>query len=230
VGVVNPHHSTEEVVNPHQASKMLLGRHALAAEAVHRPAMAGFGHVAVGVVSGRLHGTWSGRKLLLGLLVFAFLGMLPDFDVILVALGADDRGLLGHRGVSHTPMFALAAGLLAALITWARGQRRPIGRGLVVALVVCSHCILDALTQDGRGMMFLWPLSADRFHFPWRPIPDAPRGWQFFSAIGLRHFVIELIYFAPFTLYAVWPRWVRRSLLPRLVAWAERLVAWADPA
>jgi inner membrane protein len=198
---------------------MFPARHAAAAPLLHRAAMAGFGHVAVGLVSGRLHGTWSGRRLLLGLSVFAFLGMLPDFDVVMVALGSDDRGPWGHRGVSHTPLFALAAGGLAALITWARGQGRPLVRGLVVALVVGSHCVLDALTQEGRGMMFLWPFTADRFHFLWRPIPDAPRGWQFFTAIGLRHFAIELVYFAPFTLYAAWPRWVRRRL-PRLVGWA----------
>lgn len=182
--------------------------------------MAGFGHVAVGLVSGRLHGTWSGRRLWIGLIVFALLGMLPDFDVLLVALGTDDWGAWGHRGASHTPVFALAVGVLAALLTWARGQRRPLGRGLVVALVVASHCVLDALTQEGRGMMFLWPLTSDRFHFLWRPIPDAPRGWAFFTAIGFRHLAVELVYFVPFTLYAVWPRWVRRKLLPRLVGWA----------
>jgi inner membrane protein len=181
--------------------------------------MAGFGHVAVGLVSGRLHReTWDGGRLVLRLLGFALLAMLPDFDVLAVALGVPDPGIWGHRGVSHTPAFALCVGLLATLVAWC-WHARPIRLGLIVTLVVGSHALLDALTQEGRGMMFLWPLAVTRFHFPWRPIPDAPRGLAFFSAVGLRHLLVELVYFAPFTLYSLWPRWVRRRV-PRLVGWA----------
>jgi inner membrane protein len=131
--------------------------------------------------------------------------MVPDFDVFPVALGVLDGGIWGHRGVSHTPAFALLAGLVTALLMWRR-DRHPIRLGLAVALVVASHAVLDALAQDGRGMMFLWPLSTGRFHFPWRPIPDAPRGLAFFSEVGMRHLAIELVYFLPFSLYALWPR------------------------
>jgi inner membrane protein len=145
---------------------------------------------------------------------------LPDFDVFPVALGVPDGGIWGHRGVSHTPLFALLAGLLTALVLWRR-DRHPLRLGLAVALVVASHPVLDALAQDGRGMMFLWPLSEHRFHFPWRPIPDAPRGLAFFSQIGLRHLAIELVYFLPFTLYALWPRrpWAAARRWPALLRW-----------
>jgi inner membrane protein len=169
--------------------------------------------VAVGLVAGRLRAASSGRPVWASLIGFATLAMLPDLDVLPVELGVPDAGIWGHRGVSHTPLFALLAGVLAALL--ASRWKRPAWRlGLAVALAVASHCVLDALAQDGRGMMFLWPLSTTRFHFLWRPIPDAPRGLAYFRGIGLRHFVVELIYFFPFTLYALRPRWVRRRLAP----------------
>jgi inner membrane protein len=190
-------------------------RNEVDAVVVHDAVIAGFGHVAVGLVSGRLHAGPSGRRVVVALLAFALLAMLPDFDVLPVALGVSDQGLWGHRGLTHTPLFALAIGLLTTLI-WGR-RRAGVGRwriGQAVALVVLSHCVLDALAQDGRGMMFFWPLSTARFHFLWRPIPDAPRGLELFTVNGMRHLGIELVEFLPFTAFALWPR-------GRRVPWAH---------
>ena len=61
----------------------------------------------------------------------------------------------------------------------------------MAALLVGSHCMLDAMAQDGRGMLFLWPLSMHRYHFWFRPIPDIPTGLQIFSRLGLRQLLIE---------------------------------------
>jgi hypothetical protein len=36
-------------------------------------------------------------------------------------------------------------------------------------------------------------------------LPDAPTGLKFFSRVGMEHLTLELIYFLPFTLYALWP-------------------------
>ncbi len=136
--------------------------------------------------------------------------MLPDADVVLEALGIPDTGALGHRGASHSPLFALAiAGLIAA-----GGQRfglRPLYSGVFVFLAVVSHGVLDALTTDGRGILFLWPLSDRRFEFPWRPIPDMPCGFASLSARGLRVAAVELIYFLPLYVWVIWPRRRRRA-------------------
>src|SRR5256885_16595548 len=69
--------------------------------------MASFGHVAVGLLTGRLHGGRDagarGRRCSWGtLLLFAVLAAMPDLDVLLVALGAADGGAIGHRGASHS--------------------------------------------------------------------------------------------------------------------------------
>jgi inner membrane protein len=139
------------------------------------------------------------------------LAWLPDADVLWLALGAPDRGILGHRGFTHTPLFAVAVGLAIALYWSARGRPRSIRIGVLATLLVLSHGLLDGIAQEGRGVMFLWPLSTDRFHLPWRPIPDAPLGWAFFTRVGLSHLASELLLFLPFTIFALRPR-LRRAL------------------
>ena len=51
----------------------------------------------------------------------------------------------------------------------------------MVALVVASHGLLDALTDGGLGAALLWPFSDERFFAPWRPLPVAPIGARFWS-------------------------------------------------
>jgi inner membrane protein len=72
------------------------------------------------------------------------------------------------------------------------------------------------LAQEGRGIMFAWPLTEQRYHFPWRPIPDAPTGLAFFSRKGMLGLALELAYFSPFTLYALLSRAARRPRRPRI--------------
>lgn len=133
------------------------------------------------------------------------LAWLPDADLLWVFAGVRDHGLIGHRGFTHTPLFAVAVGLLAGLcVRWRGGNRKEAVRlGCLAGFLVGTHGILDALAQDGRGMLFLWPFSLRRFHFPWRPIPDAPVGWALFTRLGLSHLAIEFVYFLPLTLFAL---------------------------
>lgn len=168
------------------------------------------------MVSGRLCSQASRTRIVATLLGFSLLAMLPDFDVVWVSLGVRDQGLFGHRGLTHTPFFALSIGLLAWWLTARRGGTGCWRVGLVTALVIGSHGVLDALAQEGRGIMFLWPFLDRRYHFPWRPIPDAPTGLAFLSQKGMHGVGVELLYFLPFTLYALTPRaWLRRK--PRRV-------------
>ncbi|HVY36805.1 MAG TPA: metal-dependent hydrolase [Polyangia bacterium] len=172
--------------------------------------MASFGHVAVGLLTGRLHGgrdaTARSRRCSWGtLLFFAALASLPDLDVALVALGAADGGAIGHRGASHSLGIALLVALLAAA-----GARRfgwPVLRtALAAGAAVASHTLLDLLGARGQGLAVLWPLSTHRFHSPWRVFPDAPRGMKLLSWHGIAELVLEFGLFLPVTLYALWPR------------------------
>jgi inner membrane protein len=140
--------------------------------------------------------------------------MLPDIDVTWVGLGVPDVGLGGHRGLTHTPAFALAMGLVAGLVA-RRLRLDAVRAATAITLVLLSHGLLDGLAQEGRGVMAFWPLSNDRYHFLWRPIPDAPRGLELFSRKGMSGFLTELAYFAPFTIYALTPRVVRLRPAPQ---------------
>ena len=183
--------------------------------------MASFGHVAVGLLTGRLHGggDQSERRTRWGTLaLFTILSTLPDIDVLLVAFGASERGPFGHRGALHSFTMACAAGVFCAVA--ARRWRWPVLRtALAGAAAVASHTLLDLLGVGGKSLALFWPLSSARFHSPWRFLPDAPRGLELLSGPGLVEFVTEFALFLPITIYALWPQ-IRARLvemrLPRL--------------
>jgi inner membrane protein len=168
--------------------------------------MASIGHLAVGLLAGRLHGgaDTTPRASAGTLLAFAALAELPDADVLGVALGFPDVGACGHRGASHSFFLAVAIGILAA--TLARRFGWPVVRTAVaVTLTVASHGILDACGEGGRGIPLLWPLSDARFMSPWRVLPDAPRGLKMFSRPGMLDLAVEFAVFFPLTAFALWP-------------------------
>ena len=151
--------------------------------------MASFGHVAVGMLTGRLHGgdgnggggTEPGAKgtakrrpcSWATLLLFAGLALLPDADVLLVTLGACDTGACGHRGASHSLPVAIAIGLLSGLI--ARRLRWPVLRTVLATTVaVGSHALLDVLGAGGRGLPLLWPFSERALHLAGPDLPGRP--------------------------------------------------------
>ncbi len=176
--------------------------------------MASFGHVAVGLLTGRLHGgapkaTTERRRSSPAswgtLLAFAALAALPDLDVVLVALGAADGGSIGHRGASHSLGMAVLTGGLAALAARRFGWP-PLRTAVAAAAAIASHTFLDLLGAQGKGLAIFWPLSAHRFHSPWRVFPDAPRGMRLLSRYGLAELATEFGLFMPVTMYALWPR------------------------
>jgi inner membrane protein len=185
--------------------------------------MASFAHVAVGMLAARLHvgverptapraAPQASKLRHYGAMIgFALLAMLPDADVLLVALGTDDSGVLGHRGASHSFLFAAVVGAmigLAARRLGARGLRTAI----LCAVAIASHGLLDMVGEGGRGIPLLWPFSGERFLSPWRLLPDAPRGLKFLSWNGVVNVTVEFICFLPFTAYSLWPRAVRAPL------------------
>src|SRR4029453_11647098 len=95
--------------------------------------VASFGHVAVGIFAGRAHGAQTPRASLGMMAGFSALAMLPDADVLPVALGIPDTGLFGHRGLTHTLLFALVVAVAAALMA-RRAGLRPAYFGFFVFL------------------------------------------------------------------------------------------------
>lgn len=132
------------------------------------------------------------------------LSLLPDADAVGFALGVAYEDPWGHRGATHSLVFALAIALAAAFLARLWG-RAPLWAGAVAGGLVLSHPLLDMLTDGGLGCGLFWPFSYQRFFWPWRPLPVAPIGRDFFTAQGLPIALTELWVFAPFVVYALWP-------------------------
>jgi inner membrane protein len=93
--------------------------------------------------------------------------MLPDADVISFSFGIRYEDMFGHRGFTHSLLFAAAVGALASwrLSRPGSGLHQPGSDSHRVALfvwftaVTASHGLLDALTNGGRGIAFFAPFS-----------------------------------------------------------------------
>lgn len=141
--------------------------------------------VAAGVAFGR---TRIAPRLVLAGMAAA---MLADADVAMFKLGIDYAHAFGHRGASHSLLFALACGLLAACC--ARTLKSPpIATLLFVALSAASHPLLDMLTDGGLGVALFWPWSDARHFAPWRVIEVSPFANRFFSARGVEVLLSEV--------------------------------------
>lgn len=168
--------------------------------------MASIGHVAVGMSLGRHEaGASSGARLAASMVFFAALAMLPDADVIAFKLGIPYSAPWGHRGATHSLVFAALVALgamgLAPLF-----RLPPWRMGLLSLIAVGSHGLLDSLTDGGLGAALLWPFSDERLFAPVRPLPVAPIGTRMFSSRGLYVVVVEFFAFLPFWAFALWPR------------------------
>src|SRR6476646_8975007 len=133
--------------------------------------MASIGHVAVGLAAAR---AWAGRDapprhLRWAMFAFSVLSMLPDADVIGFPLGVSYDEPWGHRGATHSIVFALLLALVALGLTVALELPR-LKTFLFAAAVAVSHGLLDTLTRGGLGCALLWPFSDERFFSPIRPL------------------------------------------------------------
>jgi inner membrane protein len=123
----------------------------------------------------------------------AVASVVPDLDVVGLWLGIPYASALGHRGLSHSLAFAVAAGLLAAANH--RALRSTVAAAFsVVFVATASHALLDAFTNGGHGVALLWPFSSERFFAPARVIQVSPFGLSALSSRGAALFASELLW------------------------------------
>ena len=141
-----------------------------------------FGHAVSSIALGK---ALSAQKQSLNFwLLTVYCSILPDGDIIGFYFGTPYGNLLGHRGLSHSILFAAAIGFLVAFFFF-----RNLGRysprwwrmAFFFFFVMVSHGISDALSNGGLGVAFFAPFSNHRYFFPWRPLEVSPIG-------GLTHF------------------------------------------
>ena len=107
----------------------------------------------------------------------AVLAALPDLDVIGYRMGIPYGDIYGHRGFSHSLLFAICASFIVALVafrsvgTFSRGWWGVL---LLLFLGTASHGFLDAFSSAGHGIGFFLPFDETRYFFPWRPLVAPP--------------------------------------------------------
>jgi len=144
--------------------------------------------------------------------------ILPDADVIGFSFGIQYGDMFGHRGFSHSLLFAVLWGLLIVELAFQSFRFSKEWWSLLgfFFLVTASHSVLDALTNGGLGVAFFAPFDATRYFFPWRPIEVSPIGVSsFFSRWGALVLLSEVKYvWLPLSL--VWLCvWCYRRVLDR---------------
>ncbi|HLO78079.1 MAG TPA: metal-dependent hydrolase [Magnetospirillum sp.] len=120
--------------------------------------------------------------------------ILPDLDVLAFRLGIPYAAQFGHRGFSHSLLFAFGAALVVACCCrWLRaGFLKSL---LFMFLAISSHGLLDTLTNGGLGIALLWPWSEHRYFAPVQPIEVAPLSLaRFFSERGIAVMRSELLW------------------------------------
>lgn len=178
--------------------------------------MATLGHLAVGMAAGRLHAgrDASSLPLVRAMVAFSAASLAADLDVFAFSLGIPYQAAWGHRGAVHSISFGLLVGLIVWIAARLSGLRQAAGLGLLTGIVFGSHGLLDTFTDGGLGIALLWPFSAERIASPWQPLPVAPIGRSFLSRRGVHILLVEVTWFWPLLLFALWPRRGTRQSMP----------------
>ncbi|WP_020529482.1 metal-dependent hydrolase [Flexithrix dorotheae] len=124
--------------------------------------------------------------------------MFPDADVLGFQFGIAYSDFLGHRGFSHSLVFALIMAILIQRIFYKKVDfRSKAGITLIFYFFICmaSHGVLDAFTTGGLGVAFFAPFDNSRYFFPFRVIQVSPIGVKaFFTETGIKVLISEYLW------------------------------------
>ncbi|AKL13313.1 TPA: metal-dependent hydrolase [Kluyvera intermedia] len=129
------------------------------------------------------------------LLAGVALAMLPDADVLAFKFGVAYGNIFGHRGFTHSLLFAF---VVPILVTWL--GRRWLNASLMrcwvfLTVTLLSHSLLDSITSGGKGVGWLWPWSDERFLAPWQVIKAAPFALsRYMTPYGHQVIISELLW------------------------------------
>ena len=148
-----------------------------------------FGHGLIGYLFSKVIDKKNVRLLICLAIVSA---ILPDIDVLSFKFGIPYKSCFGHRGFTHSILFAIFWAFICAYVF---GKNRKQVFFIVILLATLSHSILDAMTNGGEGVGFFIPFDDSRYFLPFRPIQVSPIGVaNFFSIWGLKVILSELIW------------------------------------
>ena len=128
------------------------------------------------------------------LLVGVVASVLPDLDVLAFRFHIAYADALGHRGASHSMVFALCLALVVAAVAKYFNASRATAFWFV-AVCTASHGVLDMFTNGGLGAALWWPFSDVRVFAPWQVIEVSPLSLRrVFSARGWAVLQSELLW------------------------------------
>jgi inner membrane protein len=113
----------------------------------------------------------------------ALCSVIPDLDVLGFRFGIRYGDFWGHRGFTHSLVFAAVVASAVLLFGFRGGLPNfsPLSMWTYFFLATASHGLLDAMTDGGLGVAFFSPFDTHRYFLPWTPIRVSP--------IGLRRFL-----------------------------------------
>src|SRR5260370_15714129 len=162
----------------------------------------------------------------------AICSVIPDIDVIGFRFGILYGDFWGHRGFTHSLLFA---GLLASGMAFSGFWRGLPSMGRIplwsyLFLAAANHGFLDAMTDGGLGVAFFSPFDNHRYFLPWTPIRVSPIGvWRFFTDRGLAVLQSEILWiWLPAALLALLFWLMRRRATVSTCAGMSRLFPGAD--
>jgi len=127
------------------------------------------------------------------------LAMLPDIDVFGFLYGVNYADFWGHRGMTHSILFALIFAFAYLQLQQQVSSRFVLRRQyadtwsllLVYALVMVSHGLLDMLTNGGLGVALFAPFENSRYFFPWHEVAVSPIGLHGWSMARIQHIAMS---------------------------------------
>ncbi len=148
----------------------------------------------------------------------AICSVIPDLDVIGFRFGIRYGDFWGHRGFTHSILFAALLASAATLTVFhhvSPGLDR-LRMCIYLFLATASHGFLDAMTDGGLGVAFFAPFDNNRYFLPFRPIHVSPIGaGRFFTHRGLEVLQSELLWiWLPAALVALSVWLIRRRAAP----------------
>ena len=107
-------------------------------------------------------------------IVGALCSVIPDLDAIGFRFGVHYGDFWGHRGFTHSLLFAALLGGVITLVFRNVGVITRLSLFLYIFAATASHGLLDAMTNGGLGVAFFSPFDNHRYFLPWRPIRVSP--------------------------------------------------------
>lgn len=99
--------------------------------------------------------------------------VLPDADVIGFKFGIAYESFWGHRGFTHSLVFAAILAVVV-LVVFYRKELALIGKASILwsyfFMATASHSLLDAMTTGGEGVAFFSPFDNGRYFYPGDPL------------------------------------------------------------